>query len=103
MRPADHQLLSRHLRRVRAGAEPSSPNTIPAHRRDIRYSIAASRRSTFAPLPPRQQSADLHLDVVADLAKGTTGITHPEIVDPPGERGIDLLHQVWQGGCTPAR
>src|SRR6266568_1574143 len=55
-----------------------------------------------SPLPPRQQSANLHLDVVADLTKGTTGITHPEIVDPPSERGVDSLHHFWHGGCTPA-
>src|ERR1700690_4110913 len=53
------------------------------------------------PFPPRQQSANLHLDIVADLAKGPTGITHPEIVDPSSERGVDLLHQFRHRGCTP--
>ena len=50
--------------------------------------------------PPRQPSADGHLDVVADLAKGGTCVVNLEVVEPPGQRGVDPLHQFRRRGCS---
>jgi len=53
------------------------------------------------PLSPGQQSADLPLRVVAHLAKGPARVSDPEVVNPPGQRGIDLLHQFRRRSCAP--
>src|SRR5919106_3248886 len=41
------------------------------------------------PLPSREQGSHFHLHVIAHFTEGTTGVAHPEIVDPSGQRGID--------------
>src|ERR1022692_50888 len=54
------------------------------------------------PLSPRQQSPDFHLHVVANLAKGTTCVANPKVVDPPSQRSVDPFHQFGHRGCSPA-
>ena len=53
------------------------------------------------PLPPREQSANLHLHIVAYFAEGATGVAYPEVVDPAGKHGVDLRNQHLGRGCTP--
>jgi len=55
------------------------------------------------PLPPCEQGANLHLNVLPHSAKSATRMAYPEVVHPPGKYGIDLPHQVLRGVAPPRR
>src|SRR5665213_3363388 len=54
-------------------------------------------------LAPRQERANLHFHVVAHLAEGTTGVTHPEILDPAGDNDVDAHDDFGSGQCPATR
>src|ERR1019366_153621 len=41
------------------------------------------------PLASRQEGADLHFQIIAHFAEGTTGVADPEVVDPSGHDCVD--------------
>ena len=53
-------------------------------------------------LASRQKGTDLHLQIVAHFAEGTTGIADPEVADPAGHGCVDAVDNHRHGGGAPA-
>ena len=86
----------RPLRRARDGF--SNPS-ITQHAVDIRVTPSPpSDAGLSSPLASRQESADLHFQIIAHLAEGTTGVADPEVVDPTGHDCVDAGNNYRHGG-----
>ena len=76
---------------------------IPQHAVDIRVTPSPpSDAGLSPPLASRQESADLHFQIIAHLAEGTTGVADPEAVNPTGHDCVDAGNNYRHGGGAPA-
>src|SRR5450756_637707 len=75
----------------------------PQHAIDILVTPSPPSDADLSPpLASRQEGADLHFQIVAHFAEGTTGIADPEVVDPTGHGCVDAGNNHRHGGGAPA-
>src|ERR1035437_5944766 len=94
--------LSRVCRRARQGMDFPIP-VQPQHAIDIFVTPSPpSDAGLSPPLASRQEGADLHFQIIAHFAEGTTGVADPEVVDPSGHDCVDPGNNHRHGGGAPA-
>ena len=75
----------------------------PQHAIDILVTPSPPSDADLSPpLASRQEGADLHFQIVAHFAEGTTGIADPEVVDPTGHGCVDAGNNHRHRGGAPA-
>src|SRR5450759_4468382 len=93
--------LSRVCRRARQGMDFPIPLQ-PQHAIDVFVTASPpSDAGLSPPLASRQEGADLHFQIVAHFAEGTTGVADPEVVDPSGHDCVDAGNNHRHGGWRP--